>query len=134
MGTSKQLLAALERTDWLDRLLILSAMFFFCVVVLLIVKERVCDRSMRIAFWWTRFIPNFSGDVELLDQLEKGAAQATASLSSVVEEVTDTLSEAASTLSESLTASTPTTSLVETLASPPTTILSQTTEAIHNEL
>ncbi|KAI5887057.1 Sec20-domain-containing protein [Schizophyllum commune H4-8] len=134
MGTSKQLLAALERTDWLDRLLILSAMFFFCIVVLLIVKERVFDRSMRIAFWWTRLIPNFSGDVELLDQLEKGAAQATASLSSIVAEVSDTLTEAGSTLTESMTSSTPTTSLVQTIASSPTTILSQATEAIHNEL
>ncbi|KAL1746701.1 Sec20-domain-containing protein [Schizophyllum fasciatum] len=131
MGTSKQLLTALERTDWLDRVLILSAMFFFCVVVLLVVKERVFDRSVRIAFWWTRLIPNFSGDV---DQLDKGAAQATASITSVAEVVAGTVTEAASTLADGLTSSEPSITLIGATTSLSTSLLSQATEAIHNEL
>ncbi|TRM63548.1 hypothetical protein BD626DRAFT_402260 [Schizophyllum amplum] len=132
MGTSKQLLAALERTDWLDRVLILAAMLFFCVVVLLVVKERVLDRGVRIAFWWTRFIPNFSGDAELLDHLEKGVAQGTASLSSVADTLTNSLSEAATALADSVTSSIPSTALVTSSLS--ATAISRATEAVHAEL
>jgi hypothetical protein len=39
MGTSKQLIVALERSDWLDRMLILSGIMFFSVVVLFILKQ-----------------------------------------------------------------------------------------------
>jgi protein transport protein SEC20 len=80
MDTSKQLITALEKSDWLDRVLILSGLFFFLLVVLFILKQRIFDRGMRIAFWWTRFVPDFSGDEQLLS-MEKGAA---ATLSSVV--------------------------------------------------
>jgi protein transport protein SEC20 len=62
MGTSKQLIVALEKSDWLDRLLILAGLAFFMLVVLFILKQRILDRGLRIAFWWTRFLPNFSGD------------------------------------------------------------------------
>lgn len=66
MSTSKQLVTVLEKTDWLDRMLIISAFAFFLLVVLFIVKQRVLDRGLRIAFWWTRFIPDFSADEEVL--------------------------------------------------------------------
>lgn len=59
-GASKQLIAALEKSDWLDRMLILAAFFFFLLVVLLILKQRILDRGLRMAFWWTRFIPDLS--------------------------------------------------------------------------
>ncbi|KAJ6588846.1 Sec20-domain-containing protein [Mycena capillaripes] len=75
MDTSKQLITALEKTDWMDRVLIFSAFSFFILVVLFILKQRIFDRSMRIAFWWTRFIPDFSGDMQLLN-MEKGSATA----------------------------------------------------------
>jgi protein transport protein SEC20 len=39
MGTSKQLIVALERSDWLDRMLILSGIMFFSVIVLFILKQ-----------------------------------------------------------------------------------------------
>jgi protein transport protein SEC20 len=39
MGTSKQLIAALERSDWLDRMLILSGLVFFGLVVFFILKQ-----------------------------------------------------------------------------------------------
>ncbi|KAJ6538723.1 Sec20-domain-containing protein [Mycena sp. CBHHK59/15] len=75
MDTSKQLITALEKSDWLDRILIFSALFFFILVVLFILKQRIFDRGMRIAFWWTRYIPAFSGDAQLLS-MEKGSATA----------------------------------------------------------
>jgi len=86
MYTSKQLVTALEKSDWLDRILILSGLVFFFLVVLLILKQRIVDRGIRIAFWWTRFIPSFSDDAQLLRDAEKGmihtAEAVTASLSS----------------------------------------------------
>jgi protein transport protein SEC20 len=73
MDTSKQLITALEKSDWLDRVLIFSALLFFLLVVLFILKQRIFDRGMRMAFWWTRFVPDFSGDSQLLS-MEKGSA------------------------------------------------------------
>ncbi|KAJ7666256.1 Sec20-domain-containing protein [Mycena polygramma] len=83
MDVSKQLITALEKSDWLDRVLIFAALFFFILVVLFILKQRVFDRSMRIAFWWTRFVPDFSGDAQLLS-MEKGSATALSATSTLV--------------------------------------------------
>jgi len=38
-------------------MILLSALIFFILVVLLILKQRFIDRGLRIALWWTRFIP-----------------------------------------------------------------------------
>ena len=67
MDTSKRLIKALEKADWLDRMLIISAFIFFLLVVLFILQQRVINRGIRIAFWWTRFLPDFSADKSLLD-------------------------------------------------------------------
>lgn len=72
MGTSKQLITALEKSDWMDRLLILAGLAFFILVVLFILKQRIVDRGLRVALWWTRFIPNFRGDADDLKALERG--------------------------------------------------------------
>ena len=58
LGTSKQLVTALEKADWLDRLLIFAGLAFFALVVLFILKQRIVDRGLRIAFWWTRLLPS----------------------------------------------------------------------------
>ncbi|ESK85847.1 Sec20-domain-containing protein [Moniliophthora roreri MCA 2997] len=105
MDTSKTLIAALAKSDWQDRALIIAGLVFFLCVVLLIVKERVLDRSIRLAFWWTRFIPDFSGDKELLKMEEMlGATTVAASVSSVLSsaasEVTATLESLTATTSE----------------------------------
>jgi protein transport protein SEC20 len=71
MGTSKQLITALEKSDWLDRLLILSGLAFFFLVVLFILKQRIVDRGLRVAFWWTRFLPSFSGELDFLSEESK---------------------------------------------------------------
>ncbi|KAF9478090.1 Sec20-domain-containing protein [Pholiota conissans] len=97
MSTSKQLVTALEKSDWLDRVLILSGFVFFILVVLFILKQRIVDRGMRIAFWWTRFIPSFGDDAELLRQAEKGMASVVGEVSgSVASAITSAVSMASS--------------------------------------
>lgn len=83
MDTSKQLITALERADWLDRVVIIAALIFFFLVVLFILKQRIVDRSLRVAFWWTRFIPDFSGDQDLL-RAEEGVRKGTSLVSQAV--------------------------------------------------
>lgn len=98
MTTSKHLITALEKSDWLDRLLILAGLVFFILTVLFILKQRLIDRSLRIAFWWTRFIPDFSGDEALL-KMEEGSgtvSSLTVAATSVVTTVATSLSLAAS--------------------------------------
>jgi len=86
--TSKHLITALEKSDWLDRMLVFAGLAFFVLVVAFILKQRIVDRGLRIAFWWTRFIPNFSGDERLLYMEEaKAANAATGSIASVVASV-----------------------------------------------
>ncbi|KAG2336751.1 hypothetical protein BDR05DRAFT_1011608, partial [Suillus weaverae] len=58
IGTSKELFTTLEMTDWLDRILIISGLVFFSLVVLFILKQRIIDRGLRIAFFWTRLLPS----------------------------------------------------------------------------
>ncbi|KAG1876341.1 hypothetical protein F4604DRAFT_694371 [Suillus subluteus] len=58
LGTSKQLITALEKTDWLDRVLIISGLVFFGLVVFFILTQRIIGRGLRIAFFWTRLLPN----------------------------------------------------------------------------
>lgn len=106
MGTSKQLITALEKSDWLDRVLIFSAFAFFILVVLFIVKQRILDRSLRVALWWTRFLPDFSGDAELL-RMEKGSVVMSSSISTTSAIVSSTLSTAAAVTSSSFSASPP---------------------------
>ncbi len=72
MSTSKQIITALEKSDWLDRMLILSAFAFFVLVILFILKQRIVDRGLRIAFWWTKYLPDFSADEAVLQHLDNG--------------------------------------------------------------
>ncbi|KDR85819.1 hypothetical protein GALMADRAFT_234910 [Galerina marginata CBS 339.88] len=95
MYTSKQLVTALEKSDWLDRILILSGFVFFILVILFILKQRIVDRGIRIAFWWTRFIPSFSDDADLLRSAEKG-------MTGAVMDVSSSLSSAAVSLASSV--------------------------------
>ena len=67
LGTSKRLVTALEKADWLDRILIFAALTFFFLVFLFILKQRIVDRGLRIAFWWTRFIPSIGQGDSAID-------------------------------------------------------------------
>jgi protein transport protein SEC20 len=103
MLTSKQLITTLEKADWLDRFIILSAFMFFILVVLFILKQRFIDRGLRIALWWTRFIPlpDFSSkQTNMLKVAEEGSA----SLSASVVAVTSSLSSVVASISPSLVA------------------------------
>ncbi|KAI0090487.1 Sec20-domain-containing protein [Irpex rosettiformis] len=89
LSTSKHLITALEKSDWVDRVIIIAALVFFVLVVLFILKQRLVDRSIRIAFWWTRFLPGLGSNSsktsdKVADALEKG------SLTSMATEVAST--------------------------------------------
>ncbi|KAH9486206.1 Vesicle transport protein SEC20 [Psilocybe cubensis] len=107
MYTSRQLVTALEKSDWLDRILILSGLAFFVLVVLFILKQRIVDRGIRIAFWWTRFIPSFGDDAELLRAAEKGAASVVVEASSSISSVAASLASSVIPVASSILASMP---------------------------
>ena len=90
LGTSKQLVTALEKADWLDRIIIFAALAFFFLVFLFILKQRIVDRGLRIAFWWTRFIPSIGqGDsaVDAKRVMIDNAAVASQSVTAVTSSV-----------------------------------------------
>ncbi|PCH35279.1 Sec20-domain-containing protein [Wolfiporia cocos MD-104 SS10] len=82
--TSKHLITALEKSDWLDRMLILAGLAFFLLVIAFILKQRLVDRGIRLAFWWTRFLPDFSSDEALLKAEEEHAPVLVSTLTEVV--------------------------------------------------
>ncbi|KAJ8595855.1 hypothetical protein M405DRAFT_806476, partial [Rhizopogon salebrosus TDB-379] len=86
IGTSKQLITVLEKTDWLDRVLIISALVFVGLVVLFILKSRIIDRGLRIAFFWTRLLPSSSARAggEVLVTASANGAAASATLASLI--------------------------------------------------
>ncbi|KAL5498981.1 SEC20 [Sanghuangporus vaninii] len=101
--TSKQLITALERADWLDRLLVLAALAFFFLVVLFVLKQRILDRGFRLAFWWTQFLPGLGekGSMRMDEKagriLEEGRTSANvvgASIVSVVRSGTEAVKQA----------------------------------------
>ena len=103
MTTSKHLITALEKSDWMDRMLIFAGLAFFVLVVLFIIKQRLVDRGLRVAFFWTRFLPDFGGDEALLAAAEKGEATGLSlSASSVVSAAVSTAVATASTIATSL--------------------------------
>lgn len=96
MTTSKHLITALEKSDWLDRLLILAALVFFVLVVLFILQQRLVNRTLRVAFFWTRFIPSSKG--KTVDVVQTGVILASSTTSAIVTSFTASL---ASTLASS---------------------------------
>jgi protein transport protein SEC20 len=97
LGTSKQLVTALEKADWLDRILIFAALAFFVLVVLFILKQRIVNRGLRIAFWWTRFLPSIGRSDPPFDAKEVNvdkAAVTSQSVAAVVSSIIATSSTA----------------------------------------
>ncbi|KAJ7754458.1 Sec20-domain-containing protein [Mycena metata] len=119
MDTSKLLIKALEKSDWLDRIVIFAALLFFILVVLFILKQRIFDRSVRIAFWWTRFVPNFGGE-----KVPAAATMATSSVASAASSTTalSSVASAASVLAGSTTALSSVASAASVLASSATAL------------
>jgi protein transport protein SEC20 len=83
LGTSKQLVTALEKADWLDRILIFAALAFFFLVILFILEQRSIGRGLRIEFWWTRFLPSMSRSDSPFDAKEAMVDKATVTSQSV---------------------------------------------------
>ncbi|KAG1716825.1 hypothetical protein ID866_347, partial [Astraeus odoratus] len=96
VGSSRQLISALEQTDTLDRLLITAALVFFVLVVLFILEQRVLEKSLRITFWWTRFVslPSWSSGRTAVGVAEKAVSQG----SGISTDVASTLAAASTTL------------------------------------
>lgn len=76
LNTSKALVTALERSDWLDRLLIFASLALFLMVAAYIVKKRLIDKGVWLAFWWVKYVPFPSSKAsradKALDLVEKG--------------------------------------------------------------
>ena len=102
MTTSKHLITALEKSDWLDRMLVFAGLAFFVLVVAFILKQRIVDRGLRIAFWWTRFIPDFSSDEELLNMNMEEAKVAASAVTGTVVSVSLAVAVAAASASSTL--------------------------------
>jgi len=86
LTTSKQLVTALEKADRMDKLLIIAGLVFFFLIILFILKQRVIDRGIRIALFWTRFIPRKAKTIE--DVLERGDLGVISTVTSVATSVT----------------------------------------------
>lgn len=70
----------------MDKLLIMAGLAFFFLVILFILKQRVIDRGIRIALFWTRFIPRKAKTVESV--LERGDLKVASTATSVAASVT----------------------------------------------
>ncbi|EAU89292.1 hypothetical protein CC1G_03557 [Coprinopsis cinerea okayama7 len=84
--TTRTIVTALEKSDWLDRVLILSAFGFFLLVVLFIVKQRVVDRGVGMVLWWFKWIPGIGYSTSSVMagsgvDLEKGVKAAASTVS-----------------------------------------------------
>jgi len=84
MDTSKQLITALQKADWLDRLNIFFGLGFFFLVTLFILKERLVDRSVRIAFWWTKYLPSGKPPIPVATFSNSVTSSETATVASIV--------------------------------------------------
>jgi len=109
LTVSKPLVTALEKADRMDKLLIMAGLVFFFLVVLFILKQRVIDRGIRIALFWTRFIPRKAKTIE--DILERGDLEVVITATSVATTMT--------TLAASVPSSVSVTSLVESASFSP---------------
>lgn len=70
----------------MDKLLIMAGLVFFFLVILFILKQRVVDRGIRIALFWTRFIPRKANVIE--GALERGDLKVISTVTSVATSVT----------------------------------------------
>ncbi|KAL4079393.1 Sec20-domain-containing protein [Scleroderma citrinum] len=117
LGSSRELITALEQTDTLDRLLIGAALVFFVLVVLFILEQRILEKSLRIAFWWTRFVslPSWSSERSEVNIVEKGTTLGRTAIASVVS--SSTVVAASATLIPTLTQVTDAATLVPIVTS-----------------
>lgn len=118
----------------MDRLLIFSGLAFFVLVVLFIVKQRIVDRGIRVALFWTRFVPSSTRSVvkrsaeDILMKQEEGSATVSSILETVRESVSTALSSVAPLSPSALELTS--TSAQETISSVPDEVLSSISTAL----
>jgi len=103
LGTSKQLVTALEKADWLDRILIFASLAFFILVFLFILKQRIIDRGLRIAFWWTRLLPSMGRGDSLLGAKEVVMEKGTVTSQNIAAVASSITASAATTIASQVT-------------------------------
>ncbi|KAH9962933.1 Sec20-domain-containing protein [Russula dissimulans] len=103
LGTSKQLVTALEKADWLDRILIFASLAFFALVFVFILKQRFIDRGLRIAFWWTRLLPSVGRGDSLLGAKEIVLEKGTVTSQSMATVASSITASAAATVASQIT-------------------------------
>lgn len=100
LTSSKTLVTALEKSDWLDRLLILSSLAFFLLVVAYILKKRIIDKGVWLAFWWVKYLPIGKGSTASTSTAAKHVAASVSSI--VMSSVAAVIPSAASSLRSSV--------------------------------
>jgi protein transport protein SEC20 len=100
MDTAKQLVGALEKADWLDRLLILGAFTFFLLVVVWVVGQRTVGRGLRVMWWLTGGLRSSPSVKENLRKaaVEKAREVAAQKTRSAISETVSVLSVATSSI------------------------------------
>ena len=100
MDTAKQIVGALEKADWLDRLLIIGAFTFFLVVVVWVVGQRTVGRGLRVMWWLTGGLRSSPSVKENLRKatVEKAKEAAAQKVRSAISETVSVLSAATSSI------------------------------------
>lgn len=116
---SKQLVTALEKADRMDKLLVMAGLAFFFLVVLFILKQRVIDRGIRIALFWTRFIPRKAKSIESV--LERGDLEVISTATSIATSISTLATSALSSASVIVSAGPVSPSPLSSMETPPPT-------------
>jgi protein transport protein SEC20 len=114
MDTAKQLVGALEKADWLDRLLILGAFTFFLLVVVWVVGQRTVGRGLRVVWWLTG---GLRSSPSVKENIRKAAVEK--AKEAVVQKARSAISETVSMLSVATSSIVSTASIVSVVKSSP---------------
>ncbi|KAG8981479.1 hypothetical protein FRB94_008779 [Tulasnella sp. JGI-2019a] len=102
LNTSKALVTAMERSDWLDRLFIFSSLALFLMVAAYIVKKRLIDKGVWLAFWWVKYIPFPSSKDGRTDKALDLAEKGVKTMSQVTRSVVTAAGSASATMTASI--------------------------------
>ena len=105
----------------------------FFMVVLFILKKRILDKGLKVALFWTRFVPDFSADEKLLKgEVEEGVSSV---VGGIVTAASTVVASAASTLSTYIasTGGVPVQSSTETLIASVSADSERTTNTMGSE-
>ncbi|KAF5314580.1 hypothetical protein D9611_007059 [Ephemerocybe angulata] len=102
MDTAKEILGALEKADWMDRLVLIGAFMFFICVVVWVGWARTIGRGVRVVFSILSWVPGLgSGSSKAVEFVPASAvASATASVVSIAVSAASVASSLAGSLSQ----------------------------------